>query len=114
VYDARGKTAAGNPVEIATCVMNPPQNWTIESGDTIRTKGRRLDTSNPGAGSVTILSTCNGAASGVRTPEAGYSPADQASGPCLTDPDFNTVNGTQLRVQDSTGAKDQQWHVPAV
>jgi hypothetical protein len=115
LYDSKGKTTAGNPIVIASCDMDPAQTWTINSNGTIEFDDRCMDTSNPGAiaGSVTILNPCDGDTSqewAVGTELNSI--VNEASGLCLVDPDFNTANGTQFQIQDCTGAKDQQWHLP--
>jgi hypothetical protein len=114
IYDLQGKTQAGNPVELSTCLMNPAENWTIEPDGTIRIKDRCMDATGAGAGSLIVLNSCDGATSQIWTSGPANSLVDQASGLCLSDPGSNTANGTQLQLETCTGGKYQQWHLPAV
>ncbi|WP_370384237.1 ricin-type beta-trefoil lectin domain protein [Catenulispora sp. GAS73] len=113
--DDRGaSTANSNPVQVYTC-QNPDnaQQWTVGQNDTLQTLGMCLDV-NGGAtakGTAVDLYTCNGTGAQEWLPTTGGALTNPQSGKCLED-NGNGGSGTQVIIDDCSGASDQQWNVP--
>ena len=69
---------------------------------------------NPANGSKVILWTCNDASSEiwVKSPNGSIALRAHDFTLCLTDPGYETKDGTQLVVSTCRGKPNQQWHMP--
>jgi GH25 family lysozyme M1 (1,4-beta-N-acetylmuramidase) len=121
--DPRASSAVGTVAEIGTCTGKPAQEWTYAQDDSLRFKGRCLQ--SPGTkGSVVRLQKCTGqgnqqwqlvyprsvggAATGATL--ALYNPD---YGMCLSDPASRTRSGTAQIVWPCNGSRGQEWTPPA-
>jgi Ricin-type beta-trefoil lectin domain len=116
--DSGGKTTTGNKVQMWTCEGDGQEQWTLESGGTIRLDSKYCLDSAGGAGAsgtAVVLDPCNGKTSQVWTPEPGENNAlvQKSSGLCLTDPSTATSDGIGLQIQACNQAVDQDWHLSA-
>ena len=92
------------------------QQWTSYSDGTLRTGGRCLDVTGPGAGARATAAACTGAATQKwvigQVSSNDFGPLiNTGTGAALTDPGGSTANGTPLVTGPDRGDLSGPWHV---
>lgn len=109
--------AAGGSAVARTCSPGASaQQWTGYSDRTLRTGGRCLDVTGPGAGARAVVAACTGAATQkwlISQTSANDFGAiyNTATRTVLTDPGGSTTNGTQLVTGPDRGDQSYPWRV---
>ena len=110
--------AAGRATVVAwTCSPGAStQQWTSYSDGTLRTGGRCLDVTGPGAGARATAAACTGAPSQKwvigQVSSNDFGPLiNTGTGTALTDPGGSTANGTPLVTGPDRGDLSGPWHV---
>ena len=122
--DAGNSAAAGTSVDIASCLNEAEQNWTVPAtGKTgqIQINGLCLDTASGATGNGTgvVLSTCSTATTQQWSQGAGNTVINQGattaqgSPVCLDDPSSSTTSGTALDIAACSGGTNQAWPLPS-
>ncbi|WP_194893200.1 ricin-type beta-trefoil lectin domain protein [Catenulispora pinisilvae] len=110
--DRFSNSADDNPVQAYTCNTSFAQQWNLSS-KTLRAFGKCLDITLGGTASGTPvdLYRCNQTGAQLWEPQPNGELLNPQSGRCLTDPGSGG-SGTQLDVEDCSGAADQVWGLP--
>ena len=112
---ANASTTPGTHVQTFSCNgVRAAQSWQSEPDGTIRIGGGCLDIvgANGRADNTPVeWWFCNGGANQVWQVSNGQLVNPQ-SGKCLTDPNSNTANGTQLVIFTCGGGANQRWSLP--
>ena len=110
--------AAGRTAVVAwTCSPGTStQQWTSYSDGTLRTGGRCLDVTGPGAGARAKAAACTGAPSQKwvigQVSSNDFGPLiNTGTGTALADPGGSTTNGTPLVTGPDRGDLSGPWHV---
>jgi alpha-glucosidase (family GH31 glycosyl hydrolase) len=111
--DRNASTANYAPIQVYTCDNTNAQQWTVGSNGTLQVLGMCMDANggNTTNGTVVGLYTCNGTGAQVWVPQPAGDLVNPQSGKCLED-NANGAAGTQLIINDCTGAADQKWTLP--
>jgi hypothetical protein len=111
--DRNASTANYNPIQVYTCDNTNAQQWNVASNGSLQTLGMCMDVNggNTTNGTVVDLYTCNSTGAQDWVAQPGGDLVNPQSGKCLEDPS-NGGSGTQLVIEDCTGAADQRWNLP--
>jgi non-reducing end alpha-L-arabinofuranosidase len=112
---ANANTSPGIHVQMFSCNgVRAAQSWQLVSDGTVRIGGGCLDitgANNHNDGAPIEWWFCNGGANQVWRAQNGQL-VNPASGKCLTDPNSNTANGTQLVLFTCGSGANQRWTLP--
>ncbi len=122
--DGFNRTAVDSPISIYTCQVSPSQNWGFSMGGGPGSAGRIsihglclyvTGKVNASGHHLVAIANCSGSSTGIQWMLTGVLGliVNTGSGQCLTDPGSSTVNNTQLTVEPCSGARNQQWTMPA-
>jgi hypothetical protein len=122
--DGFNRTAIDSPISIYTCQVSASQNWGFAMGGGPGAPGRIsihglclyvTGKVNASGHHLVAIAGCSGSSAGIQWQLTGVLGliVNTGSGQCLTDPGSSTVNNTQLTVEPCSGARNQQWTMPA-
>ena len=120
VDDANGAAAAGNKVQVWSCLGNANQTWLLGGDGTVRFNGNQgfcMEVAGSGTanGTRVDLGSCTGAANQLWQAQGDGELVNPNSGRCLDDPASSVTNGTQLDISDChDNAANQTWEIPGI
>jgi GH25 family lysozyme M1 (1,4-beta-N-acetylmuramidase) len=109
--DPGSKVTDATPVDLATCVAQPYQEWTFVQDGTIRVLGHCLTAS----GTAVLLYGCNNSIGEEWRVSTDGSLVSARYGTCLNGPAAAVPNGTRLALAtctNSTATVPQHWNIP--
>lgn len=107
VDNAKGKTTAGNKIDILTCNGKAQQRITYTPAGLLRVQSGCVT----GGARTAFFEPCSSAKNRAWT-RVGSEYVNKATGKCLTDPNNTKVNGTQLTVTTCANKVRQHWTLP--
>jgi GH25 family lysozyme M1 (1,4-beta-N-acetylmuramidase) len=112
--DTGNKSAAGTPVEAATCTGGAAQRWVLAQNGTLRIHGKCLAVSGSAAvnGSKARLAVCSGAADQRWAGRGGADLVNASAGKCLAGPAARR-SAVAVWISSCTGQHNQAWTLPA-
>jgi hypothetical protein len=115
--DPGNSLSASTRVDIATCVNQAEQNWTVPATGTtgqIKINNLCLDTAGGSTadGAGVILASCTTASTQQWTQGARNTVINKGAAMCLDDPSSSTTNGTALDIATCSGGQNQIWPLP--